>query len=201
MMVKICGITSREDARAAADAGATALGFNFYSKSPRCLTREAAASILAVAPAGVWKVGIFVNEPGERVAAVAGALGLDVVQLHGVAEPPAGLSLRVWKAVRVGAEFHSSQLEAFRAEAFLLDTASEGLYGGTGETFDWALARGAGRKVILAGGLDETNVREAIRAARPWGVDACSRLESSPGRKDHHKVARFIAAAFSESQS
>jgi phosphoribosylanthranilate isomerase len=199
MMVKICGITSREDALAAAEAGAAALGFNFYSKSPRCLTREVAASILAVLPAAVWKVGIFVNEPGERVAAVAGALGLDVVQLHGAAEPPAGL--RVWKAVRVGAEFHSSQLEAFQAEAFLLDTASDELYGGTGKTFDWALARGAGRKVILAGGLDETNVREAIRAARPWGVDACSRLESSPGRKDHHKVARFITAALSESQS
>lgn len=199
MMVKICGITSREDALAAAEAGAAALGFNFYSKSPRCLTREAAAPILAVVPAAVWKVGIFVNEPGERVAAVAGALGLDVVQLHGAVEPPAGL--RVWKAVRVGTEFHPSQLEAFRAEAFLLDSASDELYGGTGKTFDWALARGADRKVILAGGLDETNVREAIRAARPWGVDACSRLESSPGRKDHHKVARFIAAALSESQS
>ena len=199
MMVKICGITSREDARAAADAGASALGFNFYGRSPRHLAPEAALSILAVLPAAVWKVGVFVNEPGERVLALAGALGLDIVQLHGETEPPAGL--RVWKAARVDPQFHWSQLEAFSAEAFLLDTASEELHGGTGRTFNWALARGAGRKVILAGGLDETNVREAIRAAQPWGVDACSRLESSPGHKDHHKVARFIAAALSEQGS
>jgi phosphoribosylanthranilate isomerase len=199
MMVKICGITTREDARAAADAGASALGFNFYGRSPRHLAPEAALSILAVLPAAVWKVGVFVNEPSERVLALAGALGLDIVQLHGETEPPAGL--RVWKAARVGPQFHWSQLEAFPAEAFLLDTASEELYGGTGRTFNWALARGAGQKVILAGGLDETNVREAIRAAQPWGVDACSRLESSPGRKDHLKVARFIGAALSENQS
>lgn len=199
MMVKICGITSRQDALAAADAGAAALGFNFYSKSPRYLAPEAAASILAVLPAAIWKVGIFVNEPGDRVAALAEGLGLDIVQLHGNAEPPAGL--RVWKAVRVGPQFDWGQLEASQAEAFLLDTASEELHGGTGQTFDWRLARGAHRKVILAGGLDENNVREAIRAARPWGVDACSRLESSPGRKDHRKVARFIAAALSENQS
>jgi len=199
MMVKICGITSREDATAAADAGAAALGFNFYPKSPRYLTREAAASILAVLPAAVSKVGIFVNEPSERVAALAGALGLDIVQLYGETDAPAGL--RVWKAVRVSPQFRWSELEAFPAEAFLLDTASQELYGGTGKTFDWALARGTGRKVILAGGLDETNVREAIRTAQPWGVDACSRLESSPGHKDHHKVARFIAAALSEQGS
>jgi phosphoribosylanthranilate isomerase len=107
----------------------------------------------------------------------------------------------VWKAVRVGPQLDWRQLEASQAEAFLLDTASEELHGGTGQTFDWTQARGADRKVILAGGLDENNVREAIRVARPWGVDACSRLERSPGRKDHRKVARFIAAAFSEQGS
>jgi len=191
MMVKICGITQEEDALAAIEGGAAALGFNFYRKSPRYLAPDAAARIFESLPPAVWKVGVFVNENG---AGVARRIGLDVVQIHG--EPgalPAGT--RVWRALRVDDTFRVGDLECLDAEAFLLDTPSETLHGGTGRTFDWSRAAGATRKVILAGGLDAVNVGDAIRAARPWGVDACSRIESAPGRKDHKKMLEFLRAA------
>jgi phosphoribosylanthranilate isomerase len=196
MMVKICGITNRADALAAADAGASALGFNFYPGSPRYVRPEVAQAILADLDRNVMKVGVFVNEPATHIVALAERLALDVVQLHGeAAEFPAGL--RVWRAVRVTPGFSIAGLDAIPAEACLLDTPAADLYGGTGRTFDWSVTRGAGVRVILAGGLDESNVREAIEAAHPWGVDACSRLESAPGRKDHGKMARFLKAALS----
>lgn len=196
MMVKICGITNRDDALAAAAAGATALGFNFYPKSPRYVGAETVASILEVLPSNILKVGVFVNEPADCIAALAETLPLDVVQLHGeLAEYPEGV--RVWRAIRVVPGFHISELNSMPAEAFLLDTPSRTEYGGTGQTFDWSLARGATRPVILAGGLDETNVRRAIDAAQPCGVDACSRIESAPGRKDHARMSLFIKAALS----
>lgn len=193
MIVKVCGITNREDARAAVEAGAGALGFNFYPKSPRYITPAAAAAISAAVPAGVLKVGVFVNEPlAPEIVAEA---NLDIAQLHGdegAADVPAGL--RVWKAIRVNEQFRIEDVESFPAEAFLLDTPTE-LFGGSGHTFDWSRARGASRPILLAGGLDAENVGTAIRIAQPWGVDACSRLESSPGKKDHSRMARFIAAA------
>jgi phosphoribosylanthranilate isomerase len=195
MIVKICGITNREDALAAAGSGASALGFNFYPASPRYVPPETAVSIAEGLPPGVWKVGVFVNEPAGAVARVASEVGLDVVQMHGDGEFPPGF--RVWKALRVGPQFRLRDLDTWEAEAFLLDTASDTLHGGTGMTFDWTVARGAAKRVVLAGGLDAGNVRRAIEEARPWGVDACSRLESSPGRKDHAKMARFIEAALS----
>ncbi len=196
MMVKICGITNRGDALAAAEGGASALGFNFYPKSPRYLTPESAGEIAAAVPPGVLKVGVFVNEAAEAVRAVAARVGLDVVQLHGEsAQAPAGL--RVWRALAVGPGFNIASLDSISAEAFLLDAPSGSQYGGTGRTFDWSLARGARRPVIVAGGLDETNVRRAIEEARPWGVDACSRLESAPGQKDRRRMAEFLKAALS----
>ncbi len=189
MIVKVCGITNREDAIAAVEAGAGAIGFNFYPKSPRYITPAEAAAI--VVPRGVLRVGVFVNEP--RAAEIAAEAGLDIAQLHGdETEAPAGV--RVWKAFRVNEQFRLEDLERFPAEAYLLDTPTE-YYGGSGHTFDWSRARGAARRILLAGGLDAENVGTAIRIAQPWGVDACSRLESSPGRKDHSRMARFIAAA------
>lgn len=189
MMVKVCGITNREDAMAAVEAGAGALGFNFYPKSPRYIAPADAAAIAV--PPGILRVGVFVNEP--RVREIVAEAGLDIAQLHGnETEAPEGV--RVWKAFRVNNVFRLEDIEAFPAEAFLLDTPTE-LYGGSGHTFDWSRARGASRRILLAGGLDADNVETAIRVARPWGVDACSRLESSPGRKDHSRMARFIAAA------
>ncbi|MBL8239918.1 MAG: phosphoribosylanthranilate isomerase [Bryobacterales bacterium] len=196
-VVKVCGITSVEDALAAVAAGAGALGFNFYAKSPRYLSPADTAVITAQVPAGVLKVGVFVNESPARVAEIVRQAGLDVAQLHGDegadGVPP---GVRVWKAFRVNDAFRLDQLEQFPAEAFLLDTPTE-MYGGSGHTFDWTRARGAAGKILLAGGLDESNVRQAIGVAHPWGVDACSRLESAPGKKDHGRMARFIAAAHS----
>jgi phosphoribosylanthranilate isomerase len=193
MMIKICGITNLEDALAAVDGGASALGFNFWPGSPRYIAPELAAQILDSIPGGVWKVGLFVNESAEAVASLARQLGLDVAQVHGDTPLPQGL--RVWKAMAVTAKFRHEDLETYPAEAFLLDVSAGALFGGTGRTFDWRLAAGARRKIIIAGGLDGDNVGQAIRTARPWGVDACSKLESAPGKKDHRKMAAFLKAA------
>ncbi len=192
MMVKICGITTLEDALAAIDEGATALGFNFYPPSPRYIAPEAAAGIISELPKDTLKVGVFVNETAETVKAIADEAGLDIVQLHGKETP--GQSPReypVWKAFRVDANFSADQLQAFPAEAYLLDSPTE-LYGGSGHSFDWNLAKGIGAHIILAGGLDASNIRRAVEVAQPWGVDACSKLEAAPGRKDRAKMSAFL---------
>ncbi len=193
MIVKICGITNPEDLKIAVEAGANALGFNFFPRSPRYVTPEQAAALARQVPAGVLKVGVFVNESAERIEAVARQAGLDVAQLHGECGAPAGL--RIWRAVAVGPDFDPASLPAAGAEALLLDAPAGSLYGGTGRTFDWSRAEGLGVKFVLAGGLGPDNVAEAVRRLRPWGVDACSRLESAPGRKDPEKVRAFVRAA------
>ena len=185
MLVKICGITTPEDARAAVEAGATAVGFNFYAKSPRYV--EPAAWIREFT--GALKVGVFVNESAERIAEVMERCGLDVAQLHGACGAPAGA--RVWLARSVEEE------RGGNPEAWLIDAPAGELYGGTGKTYDWRRVRGVEGRVVLAGGLDASNVAEALEAARPWGVDACSRLERAPGLKDYGKVAAFVRAALS----
>jgi len=192
MMVNICGITNPEDALAAIEGGARALGFNFWPGSPRYIKPEAARAIIAKVPGDVYKVGVFVDEKPDLVTAIAGDTGLDVVQLHGHetgSDFPEGL--RVWKAIRIGTHFDRAALDQYPSEALLLDGAANGV------AFDWTLAVGIARKVIVAGGLDATNVGKAIEQARPWGVDACSRLESTPGRKDHVKMTQFLKAALS----
>lgn len=196
MIVKICGITNLDDALAAAEGGAHALGFNFYPQSPRYLDPAAAAHITAALPPGVWKVGVFVNEAPARIAEIMASAGLDVAQLHGD-EPPSAVprGVRVWKAFRVAGTLSGEILAGYDVEAVLLDGPAELLYGGSGRSFAWEIARGLGRNVIVAGGLDASNVAAAIERAQPWGVDACSRLESSPGRKDHKKLAAFLKAA------
>jgi phosphoribosylanthranilate isomerase len=191
MIVKICGITNREDALAAAEAGASAIGFNFYRDSPRYITATGAAMIAAKIPANVWKVGIFVNETSETIARIALDASLDVVQLHGTSE---ARGMRIWRAIQAN-EALLAHVNDETAEALLLDTPSEDLYGGTGTSFDWGRARGLPKHIIIAGGLDATNVRRAVEQAQPWGVDACSRLEKSPGLKDHDKVRQFVKAA------
>jgi phosphoribosylanthranilate isomerase len=196
MMVKVCGITNLEDATAAVEAGASALGFNFYPNSPRYIAPRAAAAIIAQLAPGVLKTGVFVNGQTESIGNVARTAGLDVVQLHGESSAPTGV--RFWRAIPMTSEFDFASLDALDAEAFLVDAFAAGAWGGTGRTWDWTLAAGAKQRIILAGGLDATNVREAIRQARPWGVDACSRIESSPGKKDHAKMRAFVEAALAE---
>ena len=138
------------------------------------------------------KVGVFVNESPADLAAIAATAGLDVAQLHGDETPGnAPQNMRLWKAYRVRGDFSADRLREFPAEAYLLDSPTE-LYGGSGHPFDWNLARGIGGKIVLAGGLDASNVMRAIETARPWGVDACSRLESEPGKKDRKKLAAFM---------
>jgi phosphoribosylanthranilate isomerase len=192
MIVKICGITNRHDAVAAIDAGASALGFNFYPRSPRCVSPEQAAEIGR--DLKVLKVGVFVDSPVSQVEAIARTAGLDVAQLHGYEMPDQLPNMRVWKAFRASTELTPELFNAYAVEAFLLD----GPEPGTGVTFTWSHAEGLKHRIIVAGGLDDTNVAEAIRTLQPWGVDACSRLESAPGIKDHQKVLRFVRAARGE---
>lgn len=186
MIVKVCGITNTDDALAAVDAGANALGFNFYIGSPRYIEPRRASGVMQALPAGVLKVGVFV----DHVSAVE---GIDVEQIHGAITQTHGP--RFWRAVRAGAGFNADAVENIGEEALLLDTPHAALHGGTGETFDWSLARSERHRIIVAGGLDETNVREAIETARPWGVDSCSRIERSPGLKDHGRMRAYIEAA------
>jgi phosphoribosylanthranilate isomerase len=193
MTIKICGITNREDAEAAAAGGATAIGFNFYLRSPRYIAPEAAAEIR---PAGVRRVGVFVNERPERIAVIARIAGLDVAQLHGDETPadyPAALA--VWKAARVDGGFDFAAYADSPADALLLDGPAAELYGGAGRVFDWRLAARAGKRIVVAGGLDASNVALAVELAQPWGVDACSRIESRPGKKDLEKMYAFLQAA------
>jgi phosphoribosylanthranilate isomerase len=190
MIVKICGITNRDDAEAAVEAGAAALGFNFYPGSSRCITPELAAQIAD--GLDVWRTGVFVDEDPRRVKEIARAARLDIVQLHG-SEPPAcdfG-GVRVWKAFRVANGWTPEMTVPYEVEAVLLDGSAPG----SGTPFDWSRARDIRQPIVLAGGLDEANVAAAIAIVRPWGVDACSRLEKAPGVKDHAKMRRFIAAA------
>lgn len=183
MIVKVCGITRREDAEVAVEAGASAIGFIFYKPSPRYVTPERARELgqgLAI-----WKVGVFVEESRADIESIMRAAKLDVAQVYGNEIPRA---VRSWHAVRMNG-LKPVPLVTPGSEALFLDSSGNGL------SFDWALARGAAEKVIIAGGLDGSSVGEAIRVAQPWGVDASSGLESAPGIKDHAKIRRFIDAA------
>jgi phosphoribosylanthranilate isomerase len=193
MIVKICGITNRDDAVAAVEAGASAIGFNFYRDSPRYISPTGAAMIAEKVPSSVWKVGVFVGEPADTVAKIALEVGLDVAQLHGMSK---ARGLRIWRALPANARIPRGLPDD--SEALLIDTPSPDLLGGTGETWDWKQAQGHAWKLIIAGGLDASNVRQAIDTVEPWGVDACSRLEKSPGLKDHEKMRSFIKAARGE---
>ncbi len=199
--VKICGVTSPADARAACEAGANALGLNFYELSPRHVNLADATKIRAQIPEGVETVGVFVNLAAAEVAATCASVGLDAAQLHGDESPRivADVSRRVKtiKAFRVNADFTLETLDLYpEAFAFLLDAAQAGQYGGTGHTTDWALARraSAAHRIILAGGLKPENVAAAIRVVRPWAVDVASGVESKPGKKDHGRIREFIQA-------
>ena len=193
VQVKVCGITTLEDALMCVEAGADALGFNFYPRSPRYINPEKAFEIVQHIPMSTVSVGLFVNESAEHISRVARIADIAHVQLHG-GETPDGLI--VWRAINVGPEFHADLVENdSKAKVFVLDSPAPGVYGGTGVPFDWTTLPILTRKVVLAGGLDASNVSEAIRIVDPWGVDACSRLEIKPGVKDARKVAAFIAAA------
>jgi phosphoribosylanthranilate isomerase len=197
--VKICGITTREDALMAAEAGADALGFVFVPGTPRHVTVEAAAAIIADLPPFVLPVGVFLNAGDAEIRAVIERCGLAAVQLHGT-EPPelcAGLPRPVLKTIHVRGPESLEAMARYRPAAFLLDAFAEDLVGGRGQGIDWGLAAAAaGRgRVILSGGLRPGTVGEAVRAVRPYGVDVCSGVERAPGTKDPARVREFIRRA------
>jgi phosphoribosylanthranilate isomerase len=198
--IKICGITREEDLAAAVAAGADALGFVFYPPSPRHLTPQRAAQLLARVPAFVTRVGLFVNEPAGAVRAVLAKASLDLLQFHGDEDATYCASFdKPWiKAARVKAGFDLLEYASAFADApgvcgLLLDAHVEG-YGGGGQTFDWSLIpQSLPLPVILSGGLHPGNVAGAVRAVRPWAVDVSSGVEAARGIKDAQKITEFIA--------
>jgi phosphoribosylanthranilate isomerase len=199
--VKICGITTWEDALLSIDLGASALGFNFYPPSPRAISPADAWSIIRRLPPFVEAVGVFVDWPPLVVDALARAVRLGSVQLHGAESPAEVAELarkrRVTKAVSVKRGFRAASLDRYRAaDAILLDGFAPGLPGGTGRTLDWQLARTARRygRIILAGGLTPENIAEAIHIAQPYAVDVASGVESRPGRKDPARLRALFDA-------
>lgn len=207
MKVKICGVTRPEDAAQIAAAGADFIGLNFWSQSKRHVDVERAVAVAAAARgAGAAKiVGVFVDAAGGAIAAAHKRVGLDVIQLHGAETPKQasvvahGARRPVWKAIAIGGPGDLDRLEIWQVDAILLDTPTPEM-GGSGQSFDWSLARVArlrhpARQILLAGGLHPGNVADAIAAVQPWGVDVASGVEDSPGIKDPAKVTAFIAAA------
>lgn len=222
--VKICGITNLEDALTAVDAGADALGFVFYEKSPRRVAADTVREIVATLPAAIEKVGVFVYDPGESPASIAESCGLTAVQIHlrlplSVPAAPntplravaSGKPARVYLALPVSWFHGDRSVKTIAAsfagpgpfpglEAILLDSGNAEQPGGTGKPFDWQQMSSVvdemrtNRKVVVAGGLTPNNVGEAIRILKPWGVDVSSGVEARPGRKDPERVRAFIKA-------
>ena len=212
-LIKICGITNLEDARVAIEAGADMLGFNFYRPSPHFIEPSQARKIigelelaLEPSPKGAMMVGVFVNEGSpEALVGIAHESGVKAAQLHGdesiefchTLKRICPGSLLIIKALRVDANFDPREVDTYEADAIMLDSFHSQLRGGTGQVIDWSMARRAREtfpRLILAGGLSPENVAEAIAEVQPFAVDACSSLESSPGRKDPERIRAFVRA-------
>jgi len=196
--VKICGITNVDDALAAVDAGAAAIGLNFYPRSPRCIGVDVAERIVAALPEQVCVVGVFVDAARADVGRVADTLGLDALQFHGGESPAfcAGWRAKVIKALRLRARGSLAELDSYRVDFELIDAYVEGVPGGTGRPAAWEWLHGRSTdRLILAGGLTPGNVADAVRAVRPFAVDVASGVERAPGRKDVGMMRRFVANA------
>jgi phosphoribosylanthranilate isomerase len=199
ILVKICGITNWLDAKAACDAGADMLGFNFYQKSLRRVSTVEAATMRAKLPSGIQAVGLFVNANPVEINSLHGFVRFTAAQLHGDETPSivseVSRTVPVIKAFRVAADFPLSSLDKYHdAFAFLLDGSRSGQFGGTGASADWNVARRAvaAHRIILAGGLTPENVGAAIRSVRPYAVDVASGVETKPGKKDHARIKEFV---------
>ena len=198
---KVCGITTPKDGAFAAESGADAIGLVF-AESPRRISVEEAREITAALPEGILKVGVFVDAEPAEVLRIAREVGLDCAQLHGDESPEEVAAVRegglkVMKALRVRGADSLASIDDYGADLFLLDAWSEKARGGTGERFDWGLAKSLkGRgNIVVSGGLRPENVREAVRLLEPYGVDASSSLEDAPGKKNDERVRRFVSAA------
>lgn len=201
LWIKICGVTSIEDALLVQQSGADAIGLNFARSSPRFLPVDAAARIVEALSGQLEIVGVFVDSPRSEILRVVGLAGLHTVQLHG-SETPEFLEelqreIPAYKALRIGDAADVDLAREFSGERILTDAKVTGAMGGTGHTFDWSLISdlNAKRKLILAGGLRPDNVGDSIRTVRPYGVDTASGVEDSPGKKSSRKVTEFIEAA------
>lgn len=198
MFIKVCGITSVNDALHAIEQGATAVGFVLWDKSPRAVAVDRATEIIAKLPSHVMTVGVFVNEPIDSIRTTAKRAGLTAVQLHGD-EPPAYADALDWPVIRAVSVSEIDRVaDAWPVDtALLVDNIDPVRRGGTGAAVDWSRAAGVAktRRIVLAGGLTPDNVASAIRAVRPFGVDVSSGVESAPGVKDFDKVTQFISNA------
>jgi len=209
--VKICGTTNLEDALVAVEAGADAIGFVFYEKSPRNVSVEAAGAIAKGLPKGVEKVGVFVNEEEDTICSMVDRSGITAIQMHGDNEDPhvADLvarrrpGLRILAAISMSHPNPGGWAMMWAPElihAFLADSGTDSKHGGTGRAFDWSKSSPVLReiervgRVVVAGGLTPDNVAEAIEVLQPWGVDVASGVESKPGKKDPDKVRAFVKA-------
>lgn len=211
--IKICGVTSALDAAAAAEAGADAVGINFFPGSPRYIPPERAGPILEALRGKATPVAVFVDEAPDVIAQICGGLGIPVVQLSGnePADAAARIPLRRLKAVHVSEAQELEEYRGYPCDGLLVDAAVAGRFGGTGQALDWASLGRAwggpfvrfgsappgdpGKRWMLAGGLTPENVGTAIRLARPYGVDVASGVEAGPGRKDPERIRRFVESA------
>ncbi len=202
MFIKICVITNLEDALISVDAGADALGFNFFPPSPRYIAPVSARAIIEELPEHVHAVGVFVNEESpDKVARIADEAGVTMLQLHGDESPHYCSALTgryVIKTLSVRKDFNPESANDYAVDAVLLDAFDPELRGGTGNVIDWSVARALRDivpRIILAGGLSGDNVSQAIGSVDPYGIDACSALEREPGKKDPLQLQRFISSA------
>lgn len=197
--VKICGITNLEDAQAAAEAGADALGFVFYPDSPRFIDPGNARAIIAKLPVFITSVGVFVDESEELIRRIIREGGIQILQFHGSESPVLCTRFRekVIKAIRIKDEESISEMQMYDVDTFLLDTYLDCAKGGTGKTFNWKYAEMAKEngRIILSGGLNPSNIGDAVRKLKPYGVDVSSGVEISPGKKDHVKIREFVREA------
>jgi phosphoribosylanthranilate isomerase len=201
VQIKICGVTNLKDAGASAEMGASMIGFNFYSQSPRYIGPRAVRQIVEAISSAVCAVGVFVDASIEEIRNTADAAGIRCVQLHGRTSPDTCTELarefRVIRAFSTDPQFRPEQVSLFGDCDVLVDAHHPSLRGGTGLTSDWPAARTArsfARFLILSGGLTEQNVGQAIAAVAPRAVDVCSGVESAPGVKDHKAIKRFVTA-------
>jgi phosphoribosylanthranilate isomerase len=197
MIVKICGITRLDDALAAAEEGASAVGFIFARSSPRFVGPDEAGEIIRRLPPFVSPVGVFVNEERAHVMSALARSGIRCIQFHGdeTPEETAGYPVPVIKAFTVGDRFDPGIIMSYPGPAWLLDASVPGMRGGTGNTFDWSVARDASQygRIILGGGITPGNALSAIHAARPYALDVSSGVETSPGLKDRTKIRSLMA--------
>lgn len=187
-----------EDAQAAADYGADALGFIFYKESKRYVDPKVAKSIVSALPPFITTVGVFVNHDLDEISQIKETTGIQVAQLHGDETPEfvSSLPIDAIKVIRVKDKSDLDKVAQYSAQAILFDTYSDKEYGGTGESFNWEILNdmSSSKSIILSGGLNPDNVLEAIQIVRPYAVDVSSGVEDTPGRKDHTKIKKFIEA-------